>query len=90
MQLVTVWSIFVIVICILQFLYSLNMKFKKKIGHLTFNKMDFRVKCSCPLHQLFSCYQKYFVGFISVLKKRMLSFDLSVLVYPPDIILECS
>ena len=26
--------------------------------------MDF--KCSCP--QLFSCYQKYFVGFISVLK----------------------
>ena len=60
------------------------MKFKKKIGHLTFNKMDFRVKCSCPLHQLFSCYQKYFGGFISVLKKRMLSFDLSVLVYPPD------
>ena len=66
------------------------MKFKKKIGHLTFNKMDFRVKCSCPLHQLFSCYQKYFGRFISVLKKRMLSFDLSVLVYPPDIILECS
>ena len=31
---------------------------------VTFNKMDF--KCSCP--QLFSCYQKYFVGFISVLK----------------------
>ena len=31
MQLVTVWSIFVIVICIPQFLYSLNMKFKKKL-----------------------------------------------------------
>ena len=31
MQLVTVWSIFVIVICILQFLYSLNMRFKKKL-----------------------------------------------------------
>ena len=57
------------------------MKFKKKIGHLTFNKMDFRVKCSCPLHQLFSCYQKYFGRFISVLMEEMLSMALSVLVY---------
>ena len=80
-QLVTVWSIFVIVICILQFLNSLNMKFFLKNWSSNFfqNRFwagswlnyDSAVQLVCLAPKIFCC-------FIS-----------GLLLQPPDIIFYC-
>ena len=79
----TVWSIFVIVICIPQFLYSLNMKFKKKIGRLTFFRTDFELESRSNYDSAFQlvCFApKIFCRFISGLLLQLTEFYFTKMV----------